>query len=109
MHYHLNCDLSELIIVLFQSELKKASRVRAVLQAIAIPRRSYKKNLEEAQKQFESKAILFLLWDQGFPWSSSKFSNTSNLHYNSKQVKYRLGQFLSHLPQTTCSDYWCPV
>ena len=37
-----------------------------MLQAIAIPRRSYKKNLEEAQQQFESK---FLSWDQGFSWS----------------------------------------
>ena len=71
-HHHIY-DLFQLILPLFQSELKKASRVQAVLQAIVIPQRSYKKNFEEAQKQFESKAIPFHLWDQGFPWSLPKF------------------------------------
>ena len=71
-HHH-NYALFQLIRPLFQSELKKASRVRAVLQEIVIPQQSYKKNLEEIQKQFESKTIPFHLWDQGFPWSLPKF------------------------------------
>ena len=61
---------------ILQSETKKRARTRAVLQAIAIPRRSYKKNLEEAQQQFESKS---LSWDQDSSWSYSKFS----IYFNS--------------------------
>ena len=41
----------------FQSEAKKRARTRAVLQAIAIPRRSITKNIKEAQEQYESRLL----------------------------------------------------
>ena len=39
----------------FQSELKKKSRMRAILQALALPSKSIKKNIAEAEKQYQSK------------------------------------------------------
>ena len=39
----------------FQRQASRKATARAVLQAYALPQRSFKRNIEEAQKQFESK------------------------------------------------------
>ena len=55
------CSLyTTLTFLPFQSELKKKSRMRAILQAIALPSKSVKKNIAEAEKQFQSKPSLVL-------------------------------------------------
>ena len=41
--------------IAFQWDLKKKYRMRAILQAIALPSKSVKRNIEEAEKQFQSK------------------------------------------------------
>ena len=40
--------------VYFQKELRNKSKMRAILQAISLPSRSVKKNLEAAERQFQS-------------------------------------------------------
>ena len=56
---HQCCTISSFLLSL-QTELKNKSKMRAVLQAISLPSRSVKKNIESAKKQYQSKSILSL-------------------------------------------------
>ena len=40
--------------IIFQTELRNKAKMRAILQAVALPTRSVKKNLEAAEKQYQS-------------------------------------------------------
>ena len=56
---HRCCTISSFLLSL-QTELKNKSKMRAVLQAISLPSRSVKKNIESTEKQYQSKSILSL-------------------------------------------------
>ena len=43
--------------VYFQKELRNKSKMRAILQAISLPSRSVKKNLDAAERQFKSELL----------------------------------------------------
>ena len=56
---HRCCTISSFPLSL-QTELKNKSKMQAVLQAISLPSQSIKKNIKSAEKQYQSKSILFL-------------------------------------------------
>ena len=59
MFPHRCCTISSFLLSL-QTELKNKSKMRAILQAISLPIWSVKKNIESAEKQYQSKSILSL-------------------------------------------------
>ena len=62
---HRCCTISSFLLSL-QTELRNKSKMRAVLQAISLPSRSVMKNIESAEKQYQSKSILSLsVWITG--------------------------------------------
>ena len=54
---HRCCTISSFLLSL-QTELKNKSKMRAILQAISLPSQSIKKNIESAEKHYQSKFIL---------------------------------------------------
>ena len=54
-YYHLDVAIYYSNLPAFQSQLKKKSRMMAILQAIALLSKSVKKDIAEAEKQFQSK------------------------------------------------------
>ena len=60
LYYHLDVAIYYSNLPVFQSELKKKCRMRAILQTIALPSKSVQKNIAEAEKQFQSKPSLLL-------------------------------------------------
>ena len=59
-YYHLDVAIYYSNLPVFQSELKKKSRMRAILQAVNLLSKSVKKNIAEAEKQYQSKPSLLL-------------------------------------------------
>ena len=48
----------DLFLFFFQRQTSKKATARAVLQAFAMPQRSFTRNIEAAQKQYESELII---------------------------------------------------
>ena len=52
------CGIISGFLLSLQTELKNKSKMQAILQAISLPSRSIKKNIESAEKQYQSKSSL---------------------------------------------------
>ena len=67
---------SNLSSLSFQRDVSQKATARAILQAYALPQRSFTKNIEAAQRQFESK--LHLLFPYTFPPLNLSFPFLTN-------------------------------
>ena len=65
--------------------------MRAVLQAISLPSRSVKKNIESAEKQYQSNSILSLsVWIKDVFTSQPDYAWTSLVMFNSSRNPFRV-------------------
>ena len=61
------------LFLFFQRQTSKKATARAVLQAFAMPQRSFTRNIEAAQKQYESELIISAFYQRSHSLLTSSY------------------------------------